>query len=411
MAEIAISVGMFTGIVLALVVLILLARSRLVAAGEVQILVNDEQTLSVSPGGKLLNVLAANKIFVSSACGGGGTCAQCKVKVFEGGGEILPTELTHINKRQAREGMRLSCQVSVKQSMKIEVPPEVFSVKKWECEVVSNRNVATFIKELMLKLPPGETLKFKSGEYIQLEAPPFACRFRDFDVDERFHSDWDRFKVWDLETVNADTVFRAYSMANHPAEGERMMLNIRIATPPFDRAAGGWMKLNPGIVSSYTFNLKPGDKATVSGPYGEFFIQDTDREMVYIGGGAGMAPLRSHIFHLFHTLKTRRKVSYWYGARSSKEMFYEEHFRAIEKEFPNFSFKVAMSEPLPEDNWTGYRGFIHQVVLDNYLSEHPAPEDVEYYLCGPPLMLKAVLKMLDDLGVEPEMIRFDDFGS
>lgn len=411
MAEIGIGVGMFTGIVLALVLLILLARSRLVATGDVEITVNGEKTLSVSPGGKLLSVLAANKIFVSSACGGGGTCAQCKVKVFEGGGEILPTELTHITRYQAREGVRLSCQVSVKQDMKIEVPPEVFSVKRWECEVVSNRNVATFIKELELRLPPGEQLRFKSGGYIQLEAPPFACSFRDFEIDERFRPDWDRFKVWDLRTVNTDTVFRAYSMANHPAEGNHLMLNIRIATPPFDRAAGGWMKLNPGVVSSYTFNLKPGNQVTVSGPYGEFFIQDTDREMVYIGGGAGMAPLRSHIFHLFHTLKTTRKVSYWYGARSSKELFYEEHFRQIEKEFPNFSFHVAMSEPLPEDHWTGYKGFIHQVVLDNCLHQHPAPEEVEYYLCGPPLMLKAVLKMLDDLGVEPEMIRFDDFGS
>jgi Na+-transporting NADH:ubiquinone oxidoreductase subunit F len=411
MAEIAIGVGMFTVIVLALVLLILLARSRLVPAGEVRILVNGEQTLAVPPGGKLLTALAANKIFVSSACGGGGTCAQCKVKVLEGGGEILPTELTHINKRQAREGLRLSCQVSVKQDLRIEVPAEVFSVKRWECEVVSNRNVATFIKELELRLPPGETLRFRSGEYIQLEAPPFACSFRDFAVDERFRSDWDRFKVWDLGTVNAETVFRAYSMANHPAEGNRIMLNIRIATPPFDRAAGGWMKVNPGLVSSYVFNLKPGDRVTVSGPYGEFHIQDTDREMIYIGGGAGMAPLRSHLFHLFHTLKTRRLVSYWYGARSSKEMFYEEDFRRIEREFPNFSFHVAMSEPLPEDHWTGYKGFIHQVVLDNYLSKHPAPEDVEYYLCGPPLMLKAVLRMLDELGVEPEMIRFDDFGS
>jgi Na+-transporting NADH:ubiquinone oxidoreductase subunit F len=405
-------VGMFTGVVLALVAIIMVARSKLVASGNVRIVINDDESraLSVSTGGKLLNVLADNKVFVSSACGGGGTCGQCRVKIHEGGGEILATELELISKREAREGMRLSCQVNVKQDLRIEVPPEVFSVKKWECEVVSNHNVATFIKEFVVKLPEGENLDFKSGGYIQLEAPPFQCSFRDFDVEERFRSDWDRFRVWDLKTVNRETVFRAYSMANHPAEGNIVMLNIRIALPPFDRAKGGWMEVNPGIVSSYVFSRKPGDQVTVSGPFGEFFIQDTDREMVYIGGGAGMAPLRSHIFHLFHTLKTRRKVSYWYGARSLKELFYEDHFRAIEKEFSNFSFHVAMSEPLPEDNWTGYKGFIHQVVLDQYLNKHPSPEDIEYYLCGPPLMLQAVLKMLDDLGIEKEMIRFDDFG-
>ena len=410
MVEITAGVGMFTGIVLALVVIILLARSRLVATGEVNLLVNDEKTFAVSPGNKLLNTLSDNRIFVSSACGGGGTCGQCKVKVLEGGGDILPTELSHITKREAREGERLSCQVNVKQDMKIEVPPEVFSVKKLECEVVSNNNVATFIKELVVRLPEGERLDFRSGGYIQIEVPPFECDFRNFDIEERFHEDWDRFKVWDLRTVNTETVIRAYSMGNHPAEGDIVMLNVRIATPPPDRAKGGWMNVSPGIVSSYIFNLKPGDKVTVSGPYGEFFIQETEREMMYIGGGAGMAPLRSHIFHLFHTLKTGRKVSYWYGARSSKELFYEDHFRDIEEKFPNFSFHVAMSEPLPEDNWTGHIGFIHQVVLDNYLNDHPAPEDIEYYLCGPPLMLSAVRNMLDELGVEEEMVRFDDFG-
>ena len=410
MVEITAGVGMFTGIVLALVVIILLARSQLVATGEVNLLVNDEKTFVVSPGNKLLNTLSDNRIFVSSACGGGGTCGQCKVKVLEGGGDILPTELSHITKREAREGERLSCQVNVKQDMKIEVPPEVFSVKKLECEVVSNNNVATFIKELVVRLPEGELLDFKSGGYIQIEVPPFECDFRNFDIEERFHEDWDRFKVWDLRTVNTETVIRAYSMGNHPAEGDIVMLNVRIATPPPDRAKGGWMNVSPGIVSSYIFNLKPGDKVTVSGPYGEFFIQETEREMMYIGGGAGMAPLRSHIFHLFHTLKTGRKVSYWYGARSSKELFYEDHFQDIEKDFPNFSFHVAMSEPLPEDNWTGHMGFIHQVVLDNYLNDHPAPEDIEYYLCGPPLMLSAVRNMLDELGVEEEMVRFDDFG-
>jgi Na+-transporting NADH:ubiquinone oxidoreductase subunit F len=413
MTEIVSGAGMFTGVVLVLVGIILVARSKLVATGDVRILINDDEdrSLTIPAGGKLLNVLADNEIYVSSACGGGGTCAQCRVKVHDGGGEILATELEHVTRREARDGDRLSCQVTVKQDMKIEVPAEVFSVRRWECEVVSNENVATFIKELVLKLPEGEILDFESGGFIQIEVPPFECSFREFEVDERFHEDWDRFNVWNLRTVNQDPVFRAYSMANHPAEGNMMMLNIRIATPPVDRATGTWQKVNPGLVSSYTFKLKPGDKVTISGPYGEFYIQDTDREMVYIGGGAGMAPLRSHIFHLFHTLQTKRKVSYWYGARSSKELFYEEHFLDIERNFPNFTWHVAMSEPLPEDNWTGHTGFIHQVVLEEYLSKHPAPEDVEYYLCGPPMMLQAVLRMLDDLGVEEEMIRFDDFGS
>ncbi len=412
MTEIGAGVGMFTMVVLFLVALILVARSRLVPSGDINILINNDpdRSISVPTGGKLLNALADSQIFVSSACGGGGTCAQCKVHVHDGGGDILPTELEHITKGEAREGMRLSCQVSVKQDMKIDVPAEVFSVRRWECEVVSNNNVATFIKELVLKLPEGEILNFESGGFIQIEVPPFECDFRGFDIEERFHDDWDRFRVWDLKTVNPETVVRAYSMANHPAEGNIVMLNIRVATPPPDREKGGWMNVNPGIVSSYVFNLKPGDKATISGPFGEFFIQETEREMMYVGGGAGMAPLRSHIFHLFHTEHTNRKVSYWYGARSSKELFYEDHFRKIEAEYPNFKFHVAMSEPLPEDNWTGYMGFIHQVVLDNYLSQHPAPEDIEYYLCGPPLMLQAVMKMLDDLGVEQEMIRFDDFG-
>ena len=410
--EITAGVGMFTGVVLALVVIILAARSKLVATGNVSILINDdpEKALSVPAGDKLLNTLSSSQIFVSSACGGGGTCGQCRVKVLDGGGEILPTELSHITKREARQGERLSCQVSVKQDMKIEVPPEVFSVKRWECEVVSNNNVATFIKEFVVRLPEGETIDFKSGGYIQIEVPPFECDFRDFDVEERFREDWDKFKVWDLKTVNKENVIRAYSMANHPAEGNIVMLNIRIATPPFDRAKGGWMDVNPGIVSSYVFSRKPGDKVTIAGAFGEFYIQETDREMLYIGGGAGMAPLRSHVFHLFHTLRTGRKVSYWYGARNPNEVFYEEHFQEIEKEFPNFSFHIAMSEPREEDNWTGYTGFIHQVVLDNYLNDHPAPEDIEYYMCGPPLMTQAVTRTLDDLGVEPEMIHFDDFG-
>ncbi len=412
MTEVISGVGMFTGVVLALVTIILVARSRLVPSGNVRILINDDESkaLSVPAGGKLLNVLADNKVFVSSACGGGGTCAQCKVNIYEGGGDILSTETSHITKREASEGVRLSCQVNVKQDMKIEVPPEVFSVKKWECEVVSNDNVATFIKEFVVKLPEGETLDFQPGGFIQIEVPPFECDFKDFEgIDERFHPDWDRFNVWDFKLVNTEPVFRAYSMANHPAEGDIIMLNIRIATPPPDREKGGWMDVPPGIASSYVFSRKPGDMVTISGPFGEFFIQETDREMVYIGGGAGMAPLRSHLYHLFHTLKTGRKVSYWYGARNPNEVFYEDHFRKIEEEFPNFTFHIAMSEPRPEDNWDGYVGFIHQVVLDHYLKDHPAPEDVEYYLCGPPLMLQSALGMLDDLGIEEEMIRFDEF--
>ena len=412
MTEVISGVGMFTGVVLALVTIILVARSRLVPSGNVRILINDDESkaLSVPAGGKLLNVLADNKVFVSSACGGGGTCAQCKVNIYEGGGDILQTETSHITKREASEGVRLSCQVNVKQDMKIEVPPEVFSVKKWECEVVSNDNVATFIKEFVVKLPEGETLDFQPGGFIQIEVPPFECEFKDFEgIDERFHPDWDRFNVWDFKLVNTEPVFRAYSMANHPAEGDIIMLNIRIATPPPDRVKGGWEDVPPGTASSYVFSRKPGDKVTVSGPFGEFFIQETDREMVYIGGGAGMAPLRSHLYHLFHTLKTGRKVSYWYGARNPNEVFYEDHFRKIEEEFPNFTFHIAMSEPRPEDNWDGYVGFIHQVVHEHYLKDHPAPEDVEYYLCGPPLMLGAALGMLDDLGIEEEMIRFDEF--
>ena len=413
MNEIISGVGMFTGIVMALVAIILVARSKLVASGNVRILINNDESkaISVPAGGKLLNVLADNKVFVSSACGGGGTCAQCKVHVYEGGGDILATETGHINKREAREGMRLSCQVNVKQDMNIEVPPDVFSVKKWECEVVSNDNVATFIKEFVVKLPEGETMDFESGGFIQIEVPPFECDFKDFEaIDERFHPDWDRFKCWDFKCVNTEPVIRAYSMANHPAEGDIIMLNIRIAMPPPDRSSPtGWKQVPPGIASSYVFSRKPGDKVTISGAFGEFFIQETEREMVYVGGGAGMAPLRSHLYHLFHTLKTGRKVSYWYGARNPNEVFYEDHFLAIEKEFPNFKFHIAMSDPRPEDNWEGYVGFIHQVVHDEYLKEHPAPEDVEYYMCGPPMMLQAVLGMLDGLGVEEEMIRFDEF--
>jgi Na+-transporting NADH:ubiquinone oxidoreductase subunit F len=406
MQTILLGVLMFTLVVIALVLLILAAKKALVSAGNVKILVNDSKELSVPCGGKLLGALADQGIFVSSACGGGGTCAQCKVQVLSGGGEILATERSHINNKMAKEGYRLSCQVAVKQDMKIHVPEEVFETKKWRCKVRSNHNVATFIKELVLELPAGEAVDFKAGGYIQIEVPPHVVEYKNFAIEPQFHEDWDKFNVWRYTSKVDDPVYRAYSMANYPGEKGIIMLNVRIASPP-PRAPDG---TPPGKVSSYIFNLKPGDDVTISGPYGEFFIKDTESEMVYIGGGAGMAPLRSHIFELFKNRKTKRKVSYWYGGRSSKELFYVDHFRAIEKEFPNFKFNIALSEPRPEDNWTGYTGFIHQVVLENYLKNHPAPEDIEYYLCGPPMMNAAVFKMLDELGVEKENIAYDDFG-
>ena len=335
---------------------------------------------------------------------------MCKCQVIEGGGSILPTETGFFTRKEQQDNWRLGCQVKVRNDMSIRVPEEVMGIRKWECEVVSNRNVATFIKEFKVKLPEGEHLEFKSGGYIQIDVPKIDVDFRDMIVEEQFRDEWDKFNMWDLRMKNPEETFRAYSMANHPAEGNIIMLNIRIATPPWDRAKGQFKKVNPGICSSYIFSRKPGDKVTISGPYGEFFIKGTDREMVYIGGGAGMAPLRSHIFHLFHTLKTNRKVSYWYGARSKREIFYEEEFRKIEKQFPNFKFNIALSEPLPEDNWNGYKGFIHQVVYDEYLSKHEEPEDIEFYLCGPPMMNDAVMKMLYDLGVPDEMVDYDDFG-
>jgi Na+-transporting NADH:ubiquinone oxidoreductase subunit F len=406
MQTILLGVLMFTLVVIALVLLILAAKKALISAGNVKILVNDSKELSVPCGGKLLSALADQGIFVSSACGGGGTCAQCKVQVLSGGGEILATERSHINNKMAKEGYRLSCQVAVKQDMKIHVPEEVFETKKWRCKVRSNHNVATFIKELVLELPAGEAVDFKAGGYIQIEVPPHVVDYKNFAIEPQFHEDWDKFNVWRYTSKVNDPVYRAYSMANYPGEKGIIMLNVRIASPP-PRAPDG---TPPGKVSSYIFNLKPGDEVTISGPYGEFFIKDTEAEMVYIGGGAGMAPLRSHIFELFKNRKTKRKVSYWYGGRSSKELFYVDHFRAIEKEFPNFKFNIALSEPRSEDNWTGYTGFIHQVVLENYLKNHPAPEDIEYYLCGPPMMNAAVFKMLDELGVEKENIAYDDFG-
>ncbi len=400
--------------------MLIMAQRKLVPQGKVKIELNgpEGKLLEVQPGASLLTALGENNIFLPSACGGQGTCAMCKCKVVEGGGDVLPTEMNHLTRRDVAEHVRLACQVKVREDMKVEVPEEVFGIKKWECEVVSNYNVATFIKEFVVRLPEGEILDFQPGGYIQIDVPPLTVDFKDMDISPRppqpkdkFKADWDKFDLWSLRMKNDEPIFRAYSMANHPAEGNIVMLNIRIATPPWDRKRNTWMDVNPGICSSYVFSRKPGDKVTISGPYGEFFIKDTDKEMVYIGGGAGMAPLRSHIFHLFHTLKTKRKVSYWYGGRSLRELFYTEDFRAIEKDFDNFSYHIALSEPLPEDKWEGPVGFIHQVVYDNYLSKHPEPEEIEYYLCGPPLMLQAVLKMLDELGVPEENIAFDDFGS
>ncbi len=399
-------VFMFTAVMLALVAIILIAKSKLVASGPVKILINDQKEIEIPAGGKLLGALADNSIFVSSACGGGGTCAQCRVVVHEGGGDILATEKSHISKREACEGHRLSCQVAVKQDMKIEVPPEVFETKKWECTVRSNNNVATFIKELVLELPAGEEVGFKSGGYIQIECPPHVVHYKDFDIEEEYHEDWDKFDVWRYTSTVTEPVIRAYSMANYPGEKGIIMLNVRVASP-HPRAPEG---TPPGKMSSYIFNLKPGDKVTISGPYGEFFIQETPAEMVYIGGGAGMAPLRSHIFELFKERQTDRKVSYWYGGRSTRELFYLDEFEELKQKFENFDYHIALSDPVPEDNWTGHEGFIHQVLLDEYLSKHPNPEDVEYYICGPPMMLSAVRNMLDDLGVEPENVMYDDFG-
>ena len=400
-------VFMFTFIVLALVFLILFAKSKLVASGNVNIVINDDpdKQLTIPVGGKLMNALAAQKIFVPSACGGGGTCGTCKLKVVEGGGDILPTERSSINRREAREGFRLSCQVPVKGDMKIEIPPEVFDVKKWECTVRSNENVATFIKELVLEWPAGEDVKFRAGGYIQIEAPPHKLRYKDFAVEDEYRGDWDKFNMWRYDSVVGEDIVRAYSMANYPEEKGLIMLNVRIASPPPSAP-----NAPPGQMSSYIFNLKPGDKVIISGPYGEFFARETSNEMVFIGGGAGMAPMRSLIFDQLRRLDSDRRISFWYGARSLREMFYQEDFDELAQKHKNFTWHVGLSEPLPEDNWEGPTGFIHQVLYDHYLKDHPAPEDCEYYLCGPPLMLDAVTRMLDSLGVEPENIMYDDFG-
>ncbi|MCH2190562.1 MAG: NADH:ubiquinone reductase (Na(+)-transporting) subunit F [Gammaproteobacteria bacterium] len=405
MLEIGLGVGFFTAIVLIFVDLILFAKSKLIPSGNIKISINGEKDIEVPAGGKLLGVLADNGLFVPSACGGGGTCAQCRVKIHEGGGSILPTEQSHITKREAACGDRLSCQVAVKQDMQIEVPEEVFGVKKWQCKVRSNDNVATFIKELVLELPEGENVDFRAGGYIQIECPPHTVQYKNFAVQEEYHPDWDHFNIWQYESVVSETVVRAYSMANYPLEKGIIMLNVRIASPP-PRTEG----LPPGQMSSYIFNLKEGDEVTISGPFGEFFAKETDSEMVFVGGGAGMAPMRSHIFDQLERIKTDRKITFWYGARSKREMFYVEDFDRLAAEHDNFEWHVALSDPMEEDNWDGYTGFIHNVLHENYLKDHEAPEDCEFYMCGPPMMNQAVINMLHDLGVEDENILLDDFG-
>lgn len=407
------SVVVFLLVILLLVSLLLYVKKKLTPEGKVKVDINKgEQVIETDPGATLLSTLGNEKILLPSACGGGGTCGMCRLQVDNGAGSILPTETGFFTRKEQADNWRLACQVKVKEDMEIRVPQEVMGVKKWECEVVSNDNVATYIKEFVVRLPEGETLNFQSGGYIQIDVPKCEVDFNDFDIADEYKPEWEQHKMFDLKMVNPEPTFRAYSMANHPAEGNIIMLNIRIATPPFDRVNGGFQKINPGICSSYIYSLKPGDKITISGPYGEFFLRDDDQERMFIGGGAGMAPMRSHLFHIFHTVKdTSRKVTFWYGARSSREVFYYEQFREIEKNFPNFEFHLALSDPQPEDNWEGPTGFIHNVIFENYLRNHEAPEDITYYMCGPPIMNSSVENMLFDLGVEKENIHFDDFGS
>jgi len=404
---ILLSAGIFSFTIIFLVSLLNYAEKHLVQQGKVKILINDDEEKSpeVDAGGNLLNILSSEKIFLPSACGGGGTCAMCKCQILEGGGDVLPTEKTHLTRSEQKDHWRLACQVKVKENMKIQIPEEIFSIQKFECEVISNDNVATFIKELKLKLPEGMDLGFKAGGYIQIYIPPYQLSYKEFDIEDEYREDWDKYKLWDLKASNDEEIFRAYSMASYPAEIGTVMLNVRIATPPPRQ-----MDVPPGIASSYIFNLKPGDKVTLSGPYGEFFIKESKREMIYIGGGAGMAPMRSHLFELFKTQKTDRKVNFFYGARSVREMFYDDQFKVLVDKFPNLNYTVALSEPLPEDNWEGSTGFIHQVVHDTYLKNHPEPEEIEYYLCGPPMMIDAVNKMLYNMGVEEDMIAYDVFG-
>ena len=422
------SVLVLTSVIFLLVTLLLVAKSKLLPSGPVSLKINGENEVEVSSGDTLLSTLGNNKIFLPSACGGGGTCIQCRCQVLEGGGEILPTEKPHFSRKEIADGWRLGCQVKVKENMTIKVPEEVFGIKKWEATVVRNWNVASFIKEFVIKLP--EEMDYKAGGYIQIEIPECEIDYKDMDIsahpDEhpedqnKFKLEWDKFNLWPLKMKNEEVVERAYSMASYPAEGKEVMLNVRIATPPWDKNKNDWMDVNPGIASSYIFSKKPGDKVTISGPFGEFFINHSESEMLYVGGGAGMAPMRSHLYQLFRTLKTGRKVTFWYGGRSKRELFYLDHFRALEKDFPNFKFYVALSEPLDEDNWKvkkdldsegdGFLGFIHQCVIDFYLSKHDSPEDIEVYFCGPPMMNQAVEKMADDFGIPPENVRFDDFG-
>ena len=422
------SVLAFLALILLMVFMLLFAKSKLVNSGAVKIKINGDNEIEVGGGSSLLSTLGNSKIFLPSACGGGGTCLQCKCRVLEGGGEPLPTETPNFSRKELADGWRLGCQVKVKQDMVIEVPEEIFGIKKFEAKVFSNYNVASFIKEFIVELP--DDMHYEAGGYIQIEIPKCEVKFSDIDImahpeehpgdPEKFKAEWDKFKLWPLVMKNNELVERAYSMASYPAEGRKIMLNVRIATPPFDRATNDWMKVNPGIASSYVFSRKAGDPITVSGPYGEFFINESEAEMLYVGGGAGMAPMRSHLYHLFRTVKTGRRVTFWYGGRSKRELFYTEHFRALEKDFPNFKFYLALSEPQPEDNWNvketldgagdGFVGFIHNVVIDNYLSKHENPEDIELYFCGPPMMNKAVQKMGEDFGLDPDNIRFDDFG-
>lgn len=425
-----ISIIAFTVLILLLVLVLLFAQSRLVQSGPVNITVNGDTAnpMVTIAGSTLLSTLSGKSVFLPSACGGGGTCAMCKCKVLDGGGDVLPTEVGHLSRAEQKDHVRLACQVKVRNDMNIEIPEEIFGIKKWEATVVRNFNVASFIKEFVVQIP--EEMDYQAGGYIQIEVPKCEVDFKDFDITahpeehddpKKFQLEWDKFKLWDLKMKNDETIERAYSMASYPAEGKEIMLNVRIATPPFDRAKNGWMDVNPGIASSYIFGLKPGDKVTISGPYGEFFINPTDAEMLYVGGGAGMAPMRSHLYHLFKTLKTGRKVTYWYGGRSKRELFYLDHFYELEKHFPNFKFYIVLSEPQEEDKWTsktglddakgdGFLGFVHQAVIDNYLSKHDSPEDIELYFCGPPLMNQAVQKMGEDYGIPDENIRFDDFG-
>jgi Na+-transporting NADH:ubiquinone oxidoreductase subunit F len=404
------SIIVFLFIMILLVGVLLYARQKLIPPGNVIIHINDRE-LEVSPGSSLLTILSNNDIFLPSACGGGGTCGMCRCQVTEGGGAILATETGFFTRREQQNNLRLGCQLKVRDNITVKVPESVLGVRKWECTVVSNNNVATFIKEFVVKLPEAESLKFKSGEYVQIDIPKYEMDFsKDIDVEEEYRADWDKYKLWTLKARNSEPTYRAYSMANFPAEGNIIMLNVRIATPPFDNQKKQFMDVSPGVSSSYIFSRKPGDKVTISGPYGEFHIKDTLTEMIYVGGGAGMAPLRSHIFHLLKTLNTGRKVTYWYGARSKREVFYEDEFRELEEQFPNFKFNIALSEPAPEDKWSGYTGFIHKVLYDNYLMKLDEPESLEYYLCGPPGMNQAVLDMLDNLGVQKENIAFDDFG-